>query len=77
MPSIPLEELDASAVEFPHNAVDGKVTVAICKGCYDAYKSKNPTLSKTALSNFLWLGRHHPLLREASHAKSRRCSGAA
>ena len=86
-PSIPPEELDASAVDFPHKAVDdtptstkvlmhrkrvsqdaldGKATVAICKCCYNAYKSKNPTLSKTALSNFLWLGRHHPLLREAS-----------
>ena len=48
-------------------ALEGKETVAICQCCFDAYSKRNPrAMSKTALSNNLWLGRHPPLLRDAS-----------
>ena len=39
MPSIPLEELDASAVEFPHKAADGTCCVTDMVGRWARMKS--------------------------------------
>ena len=48
-------------------ACEGKEPVWCCAHCYSAYKKEKPKqLAKYALSNYLWLGRHLPLFREAS-----------
>ena len=48
-------------------ACEGKEPVWCCAHCYSAYKKEKPTqLAKYALSNYLWLGRHLPMFREAS-----------
>ena len=87
-PLIPVEELDASAVDLPHKGPDGQATttkvlmhkrrvskaaiegtepVWCCALCFGAYKKESPNqVAKYALSNYLWLGRHLPLFREAS-----------
>ena len=43
----------------------GEERALICVECYEAYRRRDPVLSKYALSNYLWLGRHPPLLRDA------------
>ena len=40
----------------------------VCSCCFSALKGKSPKMLKFALANCLWLGRHHPLLREANLA---------
>ena len=86
-PLIPLEELYASAVDFPHRGPDGSMTttkallhkrrvppealvgevpVDVCSDCHAAFWKRKPFLSKASLANFLWLGRHDPLFREAA-----------
>jgi len=49
----------------PEGACAGTERVPVCRECKDCYKGQNPRLCKYALSNFLWLGRHPPLLRKA------------
>jgi len=49
----------------PLDALQGASTVCVCSLCYDALSGKKPTMPKFALANFLWLGRHIPLLRNA------------
>ena len=46
-------------------ALRGEDRVYVCETCYDAFRPKTPTLSKFSLANFMWLGRHVPLLRNA------------
>ena len=86
-PLIPRTELDASAVDFPHQGEDGSWTTTkvlmhkrrvteqhlngtdtapVCEDCHDAYWKAKPTLCKWALSNYNWLGRHLPLLRDTT-----------
>jgi len=49
----------------PEATLRGETPVCVCAGCYSALKGKRPTMPRQALANFLWLGRHPPLLREA------------
>ena len=46
-------------------ALRGDSAVWVCGLCHDAFKGHFPKLSKFCLANWLWLGRHTPLLREA------------
>ena len=48
------------------DACAGKEAVHVCRACKDSYKGQNPRIAPYALSNFLWLGRHPPLLRQAT-----------
>ena len=74
--SVLLPHLDAAGEEtstlvlmhkrrVPNSALTGETTVCVCTPCRDALCGKRPTMPKKALANFLWLGRHLPLLREA------------
>ena len=47
-------------------ALRGEVAVWVCKCCHVALKPKKPTMPKFALANFLWLGRHLDLMRNAN-----------
>ena len=51
---------------IPESALEGQESVCACALCVDALRGKKPRMPKYTLANFLWLGRHHPLLREAS-----------
>ena len=46
-------------------ACAGRARVYVCSHCRECYAGQNPRLARCALSNFLWLGRHLPLLRRA------------
>ena len=45
-------------------ALRGEEPVHVCSLCYEAFEKSNPKLSKCCLANWMWLGRHPPLLRE-------------
>ncbi|CAK0880981.1 unnamed protein product [Prorocentrum cordatum] len=50
----------------PEGACAGAKHVYVCHNCKDCYKGPTPRLSPSALSNYLWLGRHEPVFRDAS-----------
>ena len=49
----------------PAAALVGAATVKACSDCYNAYSPARPKLCKYAFTNFLWLGRHLPMYRDA------------
>ena len=51
---------------IPIGALSGEETVNVCTDCFESFKGAAPCLSKYCLANWLWLGRHPPLLREAT-----------
>ena len=44
----------------------GESPVWVCELCYAAFRGQHPKLSEFCLANWLWLGRHTPLLRDAT-----------
>ncbi|CAJ1413970.1 unnamed protein product [Effrenium voratum] len=81
-PLIPLEELEASAVQMSPSTeaklvllhkrrlgpaiISGQSPAAVCSECADAFSPSRPRMCKYALANDLWLGRPDPLLRDAN-----------
>ena len=77
-PRIPEDELYGSSVTWhdiqvlmhkrrvPDSALAGDTTIPVCASCRAAYWTHTPKLSKTALTNDLWLGRLPPLLRDTN-----------
>ncbi|CAE7535845.1 tkt, partial [Symbiodinium sp. CCMP2592] len=77
-PLIPLEELEASAVDMSVEGTSrfvllhkrritpamqrGEAPVLACADCVEAFSAKKPWLCKYALANDLWLGRPEPQL---------------
>ena len=71
-PLIPSDELYGSSVTWhgtqvlmhrrrvPDSALVGDTTIPVCTFCRAAYWTLKPKLSKTALTNDLWLGRLPP-----------------
>ena len=49
----------------PPSALQGTSKVCVCNVCHEALARQTPSMPKFALANFLWLGRHVPLLRNA------------
>ena len=49
-------------------ALPGEAKVWVCTTCHEAFWSKKPYLSKFAFTNYLWLGRHPPMFRDATLA---------
>ena len=75
--SVPLPHLDpyGSATStlvlmhkrrVPAEALAGDLPVPTCGLCFEALRGPKPWMPKFALANFLWLGRHPPLLRDTT-----------
>ena len=47
-------------------ALRGDEPVHVCSLCHEAFEKSNPQLSNCCLANWMWLGRHPPLLREST-----------
>ena len=50
----------------PAEALAGDLPVPTCGLCFEALRGPKPWMPKFALANFLWLGRHPPLLRDTT-----------